>query len=68
MTEGARFACPLTQESLADAMGLSVVHANRILQELRGRDLVVVERGWVHLNNSSFPAKVTGFAPRRSTS
>ena len=33
---------PVTQTDLADATGLSAVHANRTLQELRGRGLIVL--------------------------
>jgi CRP-like cAMP-binding protein len=38
------FEFPITQGELADAMGLSPVHVNRTLQELRGRGLIS-ERG-----------------------
>jgi CRP-like cAMP-binding protein len=31
---------PLTQGDLGDAMGLSVVHVNRIFKELRGQKLI----------------------------
>ncbi|MET3578285.1 CRP-like cAMP-binding protein [Mesorhizobium robiniae] len=34
------FAIPLTQAELGDVLGLSVVHVNRTLQELRATDLV----------------------------
>jgi CRP-like cAMP-binding protein len=34
------FAIPLTQAELGDVLGLSVVHVNRTLQELRAKDLV----------------------------
>lgn len=34
------FAFPVTQEQLADAAGLTSVHTNRVLQELRGRNLL----------------------------
>lgn len=44
-----RFPWPLTQETLADALGLSVVHVNRTLQELRRQDLVWLERGVLRL-------------------
>jgi CRP-like cAMP-binding protein len=40
------FEFPITQGELADAMGLSPVHVNRTLQELRGRGLI---RGGRHL-------------------
>ena len=38
------FALPLTQVDLGDALGLSNVHVNRTLQEMRGRNLVALER------------------------
>jgi CRP-like cAMP-binding protein len=34
------FAFPLTQRELAECLGLTVVHANRTLQALRGRHLI----------------------------
>ena len=65
-TDGSRFACPLTQEVLADVAGLSVVHVNRTLQELRRKGLVMVERGWVRLGDALRPIQ-TADPPRRST-
>jgi CRP-like cAMP-binding protein len=40
------FSCdfPLTQQDIADATGLTPVHVNRTIQELRRRDLVILER------------------------
>jgi CRP-like cAMP-binding protein len=38
-------ALPITQEEVGDSLGLSAVHTNRALQELRGQDLIVFERG-----------------------
>ena len=35
-----RFAMPLTQETLADATGLSLVHFNRTLQQLRRERMI----------------------------
>ena len=34
---------PLTQADLADAMGLSKVHVNRTLQELRSAELIILK-------------------------
>jgi CRP-like cAMP-binding protein len=42
---GPSFPMPLTQETLADALGLSVVHVNRILQQLRREKLVELRAG-----------------------
>ncbi len=36
---------PLTQTELADALGLSTVHVNRVLQELRREQLIAFEDG-----------------------
>lgn len=43
------FPCPLTQEMLADATGLSVVHVNRTLQQMRREDLLEFRSGRVRL-------------------
>lgn len=40
LTDGARCDFPLTQVDLADATGLSPVHVNRSLQQLRAMDLI----------------------------
>lgn len=40
-----RFPLPLTQEILADALGLSIVHVNRILQQLRRERLIELRSG-----------------------
>lgn len=45
-----RFAFPLTQESLADALGLSVVHINRTLQQMRHDGLVHIRSGEITLS------------------
>ena len=38
--EGGRFSLPLTQSDFADAVGLSTVHVNRVLQGLRAEGLI----------------------------
>jgi CRP-like cAMP-binding protein len=40
-----RFPLPLTQEILADALGLSIVHVNRTLQQLRRDRLIELRSG-----------------------
>jgi CRP-like cAMP-binding protein len=45
-TRGASFELPITQAELADTLGLSVVHVNRTLQEMR-RDRLVTLTGKV---------------------
>jgi CRP-like cAMP-binding protein len=41
------FCCPLTQYDLADALGLSAIHVNRVLRELREVNLLEFQRGKV---------------------
>ncbi|UPJ55962.1 Crp/Fnr family transcriptional regulator [Bradyrhizobium sp. 192] len=40
LVEQNSFNCPLTQEDVANACGLSIVHVNRTIQELRRRGLI----------------------------
>jgi CRP-like cAMP-binding protein len=44
LTDGSSFELPVTQAELGDALGLSSVHVNRVMQELR-RDDLIVSRG-----------------------
>jgi CRP-like cAMP-binding protein len=41
------YACPLSQYMMADALGLSAVHVNRVLRELREAGLVTFQQGQV---------------------
>lgn len=50
-TEGNTFRLPLTQTELGDALGLSTVHINRTLQELRGDGLITWQGGTVEIEN-----------------
>ena len=50
------FALPLTQETLADVLGLSVVHLNRTLTEMRRDRALVLDRGWVTLTDPALLA------------
>jgi CRP-like cAMP-binding protein len=51
LVKGDTFKIPLTQEIFADALGLSVVHINRTLKELRKEGLVCVKSGSATLLN-----------------
>jgi CRP-like cAMP-binding protein len=46
-----RYQLPLTQAELGDAVGLSIVHVNRVLQQLRGEKLISVGAGVVTIHN-----------------
>ena len=45
------FACPLTQYFVADAIGLSPVHVNRVLRQLREKRLVTFRDGFVRFED-----------------
>ncbi len=45
------FACPLTQYHLGDALGLSAVHVNRVLRELREAGLLTFQKGQVTIHD-----------------
>lgn len=47
------FSCPVTQYQLADALGLTPVHMNRMLRELREEELLVFKSGRVEFLNRS---------------
>ena len=45
LVNGQSFEMPITQAELGDATGLSTVHVNRTLQELRGNGLISTAKG-----------------------
>ena len=59
----AGYACPLTQYHLADALGLSAVHVNRVLRQLRERGLVTFREGHVTFNNYDRLITLADFDP-----
>ena len=57
----AEFKCPLSQFVLADALGLTSIHVNRTLRELRERNLLTVRRGVVTIHDLAGLRKLAGF-------
>jgi CRP-like cAMP-binding protein len=57
------FNFPVTQEQLADAAGLTSVHTNRVLQELRGRNLLTFRAGKVEILDWDAFAREAEFDP-----
>jgi CRP-like cAMP-binding protein len=55
--------CPLTQQQLADAVGLSAVHVNRVLRQLREDGLVTFRDGHVEITDRDSLASLAGFDP-----
>lgn len=55
---------PLTQADLADTMGLTVVHVNRVLQRFRREGLLNWSRRHFHILDFERLATLSGFDPR----
>jgi len=55
------FACPLNQYVLADALGLSAIHVNRVLRQLRERKLMTLKDRKVTIQNMSRLKILAGF-------
>jgi len=47
LVAGERYALPLTQEQIADHVGLTTVHVNRVLRRFRDLGMVSVQRSEV---------------------
>lgn len=62
-TSGNAYEFPLTQRELSECLGLTVVHANRTLQELRRRGLVELENRCVRILDRSGLEGVAEFDP-----
>ena len=45
LTNGRAYELPITQTELGDALGISTVHVNRTLQDLRGEGLITLRAG-----------------------
>jgi CRP-like cAMP-binding protein len=61
LVRASAFALPLTQEAIGDAVGLSVVHVNRTLQELRRRGFIELRQGRVALLEPERMADIAEF-------
>lgn len=59
-----RFATPLTQVTLAEATGMTSVHVNRVVQDLRGRGLLHWHGRHITLPDPDRLAQLSGFSPR----
>jgi CRP-like cAMP-binding protein len=59
------FDCPLTQEQLADVLGLTPVHVNRVLQALRRQGLLRFNRPRITFPDLDRLHAEAGYADRR---
>jgi len=57
------YACPLSQYLLADALGLTAIHVNRVLRKLRLAGLLTFRHGHVTFHNRDRLVELTGFDP-----
>lgn len=55
------FTCPLTQEHVADVLGLTTVHVNRTMRRLRAEGLLVISRPRVRIPDVGRLRDATGF-------
>jgi CRP-like cAMP-binding protein len=62
LTNEIEFKCPLSQVVLADALGLTAIHVNRVLRELRDKQLVTVRQGTVRIHDLDRLRKLAGFS------
>jgi CRP-like cAMP-binding protein len=57
----AGYSCPLSQYMLADALGLSAIHVNRVLRELRETGLVTFQQGQVTFHDFDRLVEIADF-------
>lgn len=62
--DDASFSMPLTQEVIADLLGLSVPHVNRTLRQLREDDLIAIDEQRITLKNREEMAALSDFKGR----
>jgi CRP-like cAMP-binding protein len=60
---GGDVALPLTQETLADAFGLTPLHVNRVLQRLRAEGLIELKGGRLRIPSYRRLRDAAGFNP-----
>jgi CRP-like cAMP-binding protein len=61
LIQDGEFSLPLTQEQLADALGLTSVHVNRTLQRLRAEGLVALRNRTLTILDTERLSEVAGF-------
>lgn len=61
LADGGEFRLPITQNELADTVGLSAVHVNRSLQSLQARNLIAWDRGRVKIADIDILHRFCGF-------
>lgn len=62
--EGNSFEMPLTQEQIGEALGITAVHANRVIKQLRQEGIVAFHRGRVEVLDENKLLELAGFDGR----
>jgi CRP-like cAMP-binding protein len=55
------YSCPLNQYVLADALGLTAIHVNRVLRQLREEKLLTIRSGKVEIHDLAGLKKLAGY-------
>lgn len=63
LSDGRDFAFPLTQADLGEACGMTPVHINRMLRDLRERKLLEVRRGRVTIHDLAALRRLSDYDP-----
>ncbi|MEI9900867.1 MAG: Crp/Fnr family transcriptional regulator [Hyphomicrobium sp.] len=61
LSAGIEFECPLNQYVLADALGLTPIHVNRVLRQLREQNLLTAQHGTVTIHDLQGLRQLSGF-------
>jgi CRP-like cAMP-binding protein len=64
MTKGKVLAMPLTQQHVADTLGLSLVHTNRVLNRLTRRGIISWRNRSLHIADQERLAEIAGWEPQ----
>jgi CRP-like cAMP-binding protein len=67
LIDGESFAFPLTQQQLADAVGLNIIHTNRVLRRLRMRELLTIHHHRAEIYDLAGLRRLAAFAPHEET-
>jgi CRP-like cAMP-binding protein len=61
LATGNEFACPLSQHVLGDALGLSAIHVNRVLRQLRERGLLTFKDRLITIHDAKALKTLAGY-------
>lgn len=61
MASESHFECPFNQYLLADALGLTAIHVNRVLRQLREKELITLKQNRVEITDPVGLKKLAGY-------